>query len=526
MLIVINRERVMKVENELAVEAKFEKNFAYKITMLLIDYRWIFVVPIVLPLSYFLTKIWDFRDWYYYKFKSHPELHEKRVQAIRDQILNWRNSGSSELLCTSRKWWQSISSRTTSYKKKENSIEVKLFDILDVDFEKQTIRVEPLVNIGRLLKYLNPKGWSVPVVPELYDLTVSGLILGYGIEASSHKHGLFYDLATAIEVMTADGTVVRATPDNEHKDLYYSLPWSYGAMGFIVAVELKIIPIKSWVKVTYHPFKTLAAITDKFTALSTAKNPTDFVEGIMYDKDRGVIIEGQMVDAPSGTINRQGLWFKPWFYKYCETIREEHTEFVPLKHFYRRHNKSIFWEGELIIPFGNHPIFRWLLGWLMPPKVAFLKLTQGEKIKQYYEDMHVIQECLVPMTKLTKTIEFCDSNFDCYPVWLCPHKVLNTTPQGTLSPEDKSGPSQMFVDVGIWYAPRAVLRGEPFNVRQATKNFEQYLIENHGYQALYAVTELNREDYNKMFDRTLYDAVRKKYNAIGTFMDSYDKVKR
>jgi delta24-sterol reductase len=338
-------------------------------------------------------------------------------------------------------------------------------------------------------------------------------------------------LATAIEVMTADGEVIRATPDNEHKDLYYSLPWSYGSMGFIVAVELKIIPVKDWVKVTYYPCESLDNITEKFTDLSNHEKPSDFVEGILYDEDMGVIIEGQMVDSPQkGKINRQGLWFKPWFYKYCENIlksKKEHTEYVPLTHFYRRHHKSIFWEGELIIPFGNHPIFRWILGWLMPPKVAFLKLTQGEKIKKYYEDMHVIQECLVPITKLKKTIEFCHSNFECYPVWLCPHKVLNTSPQGPLSPLEKTDDDyEMFVDVGVWYAPRAVLRGEPFNVKRSTKNFEQFLIDNHGYQALYAITELNREDYNKMFDRTLYNQVRKKYNAIGTFMDSYDKVKR
>ncbi len=34
-----------------------------------------------------------------------------------------------------------------------------------------------------------------------------------------------------------------------------------------------------------------------------------------------------------------------------------------------------------MIPFGNHPLFRALLGWLCPPKIAFLKLTTTPGIR-------------------------------------------------------------------------------------------------------------------------------------------------
>lgn len=32
--------------------------------------------------------------------------------------------------------------------------------------------MEPLVTMGQLTAYLNPMGWTIPVVPELDDLTV------------------------------------------------------------------------------------------------------------------------------------------------------------------------------------------------------------------------------------------------------------------------------------------------------------------------------------------------------------------
>ena len=37
---------------------------------------------------------------------------------------------------------------------------------------------------------LNPLGWTLPVVPELDDLTVGGLVCGVGVETSSHRYVL------------------------------------------------------------------------------------------------------------------------------------------------------------------------------------------------------------------------------------------------------------------------------------------------------------------------------------------------
>jgi delta24-sterol reductase len=36
----------------------------------------------------------------------------------------------------------------------------------------QTVRVEPLVSMGQLSATLNPLGWTIPILPEMDDLTV------------------------------------------------------------------------------------------------------------------------------------------------------------------------------------------------------------------------------------------------------------------------------------------------------------------------------------------------------------------
>ena len=66
-------------------------------------------------------------------------------------------------------------------------IKIDLPNILSIDENQQRVRVEPMVTIGDLNDYLIKKGWMLPVVPELDDLTIGGLVMGGGIETTSHK---------------------------------------------------------------------------------------------------------------------------------------------------------------------------------------------------------------------------------------------------------------------------------------------------------------------------------------------------
>ena len=67
-------------------------------------------------------------------------------------------------------------------------IRINLGNNVSVDTKKQIVSVEPMVTIGILNDYLIKLGWTVPVVPELDDLTIGGLVMGGGIETTSHKY--------------------------------------------------------------------------------------------------------------------------------------------------------------------------------------------------------------------------------------------------------------------------------------------------------------------------------------------------
>ena len=68
---------------------------------------------------------------------------------------------------------------------------------------------------------------------------LGGLLMGVGIETSSHKYGLFNDNVVAAEVVLSDGALMKCSL-TENRDLFDALPWSYGTLGLLVSVTLKV----------------------------------------------------------------------------------------------------------------------------------------------------------------------------------------------------------------------------------------------------------------------------------------------
>lgn len=111
------------------------------------------------------------------------------------------------------------------------------------------------------------------------------------------------------------------TKDGPHSHLFNVMPWSHGALGFLVGITLRVVPSAPYVKLTYRPFKTMAGFAEAYQerlAQAHAKDPEVpfFLEGIAYSKDEAVLVEGRLCKsvAESGAgLNRIGMWHKPWY---------------------------------------------------------------------------------------------------------------------------------------------------------------------------------------------------------------------
>eukprot|EP01038_Epipyxis_sp_PR26KG_P010467 gene10467-14061_t len=507
--------------------------FEYLIT----NYRWFFVVFFLMPMSltydmYFLI----INTWTFMTHKSNPSKHASRVDKISIDIKDWIKGGSKQKLCTARPGWQAMSLRQGKYKKSYRNIDCNLHDILKVDTEKCTCTVEPMCTMGQITHTLLPLGWSLPVLPELDDLTVGGLVAGVGIETSSHKYGLFQHVCVAFELVLADGSIVTCTKES-NPDLFYSVPWSHGTLGFLVSVEIQIIRCKPYVDLTYIPYHNKAAAIDRFIKESREAN-FDFVECLAYSPEEYVVMLGRQTDnRNAATYNPIGLWYKEWFYihtqKYLtlsskQNAKTEFREIIPLRHYYHRHTKSLFWELSDVIPFGNNIIFRVLFGWMMPPKPSLLKLTQTEALRKLYELHHVVQDMLVPIVDLSEALSVFDKEVYIYPLWLCPFKIFHNGTENDETSAGKKGkkrksksnllenergfihplPSdEMFVDIGAYGNPQT----KNFKARDTCRRLEDYVRSVNGYQMMYADSYMTQEEFRSMFDHTLYDKLRDEY---------------
>jgi FAD/FMN-containing dehydrogenase len=74
------------------------------------------------------------------------------------------------------------------------------------------------------------------------DIGIAGYSLGGGVGWYARKHGLQTNAVTAIELVTADGELVRADRDNE-PELFWALRGGGGNFGVVTALEFDLFPI-------------------------------------------------------------------------------------------------------------------------------------------------------------------------------------------------------------------------------------------------------------------------------------------
>ncbi|MGZ5000520.1 MAG: FAD-binding protein [Methylomonas sp.] len=495
---------------------------------ILTHYRGIFATVFLLPVSAVYAAFASLRNWIAFRLSSAPDKHGARVEAVIRQIEDWKSRGAVQKLCTARSGWKTMSELVPKYKLSHRKIDVGMYDILEINAQRGTVRVEPLVTMGQISSNLISKGWTLPVVPELDSLTVGGLIMGFGIETSSHKYGLFQHICQTFEIVTAEGKLVKCSP-SENAELFYQIPWSHGTLGFLVAAELSIIPAKKYVRVRYQPVYSLDNMVGVFEQASRDTENNDFAEGLVYGRDRAVIMTGKLVDdvASDGPVNAIGLWYKPWFYKHVQTFLERNKqgiEYIPLRHYFHRHTRGYFWAMEEIIPFGNHPVFRALLGWALPPRIELLKYTETQTTQRLREKFHVIQDMLMPIRYLRQAILYFDEHFCLYPLWLSPMAIKeNRGELGFIHPfrTNEGTVDEMYVDIGAYGTPGK----KEFDNAAALPLLEKFVIEHGGYQALYARTTMSNADFRKMFDHAGYDRLRERLPYCRQAFDEvYDKV--
>ena len=79
-----------------------------------------------------------------------------------------------------------------------------------------------------------------PLSGSITDVGIVGYTTGGGLGPMARTHGLAIDKVRAIEVVTGDGVLRRATP-TEHPELFFALRGAKGMLGIITAIEFDLV---------------------------------------------------------------------------------------------------------------------------------------------------------------------------------------------------------------------------------------------------------------------------------------------
>jgi FAD/FMN-containing dehydrogenase len=112
---------------------------------------------------------------------------------------------------------------------------------IEIDPENQIARIDAGVRSVELVEAAAQHGLA-PLAGSSPDVGVVGYTLGGGLSWFGRKYGLAASNVHAIELVTADGRLVRT--DGEHEpDLFWALRGGGGSFGIVTALELRLIHI-------------------------------------------------------------------------------------------------------------------------------------------------------------------------------------------------------------------------------------------------------------------------------------------
>jgi decaprenylphospho-beta-D-ribofuranose 2-oxidase len=120
------------------------------------------------------------------------------------------------------------------------SISMRHLDrILQLDADAGTVRVEPGLTIGALLRHLVGEGFWFPVLPGHPEITVGGCVAFNTHGKTQHDVGQFADHVVALTLLHPDHGETVCTPEH-NSDLFFLTVGGMGLTGWIVDVTLRI----------------------------------------------------------------------------------------------------------------------------------------------------------------------------------------------------------------------------------------------------------------------------------------------
>jgi FAD/FMN-containing dehydrogenase len=162
-------------------------------------------------------------------------------------------------------------------------IDLSLMRSVHIDPARQTARVEGGATWADFEREASVFGLST-TGGVISTTGVAGLTLGGGIGWLVGKHGLTVDNLLAVELVTADGSLLRASAD-EHSDLFWALRGGGGNFGVATMFEFQLHPVAEVLAgMLVWPASDAREISEFYRAF-TRNNPEEMTTYLQFARD-------------------------------------------------------------------------------------------------------------------------------------------------------------------------------------------------------------------------------------------------
>jgi FAD/FMN-containing dehydrogenase len=396
---------------------------------------------------------------------------------------------------------------------------------LDLSGFRHVIHVEPAqswVDVEGLCTYEDcvagtlPHGVMPALVPQLKTITVGGAAAGVGIEATSFRVGLVHDTLLELDVLLPTGEIVTCTAENEHRDLFFGFPNSYGTLGYALRLRLRTLPVKRFVRVEHLRCNDARA----FFALLAERcaGPADFVDGVVFDAQTMVVNTGTFVDSAPW---QSDYTFERIYYK---SLLEKEVDYLTAHDYLWRWDTDWFWCSKNLG--AQNPLVRRLFGRDRLNSRTYTKVMRFNakwgftralsKLRGRHPES-VIQDVDIPLANAPAFLAFFLRDIGLLPVWTCPIGPADHGNAFTLYPLQSPG---LYVNFGFWDVVESKTAHEPGHFNRL---IEQKVLELGGIKSLYSDCYFDRDTFARAYAIDHYRALKAKYDPRQRTLDLYDK---
>ena len=388
--------------------------------------------------------------------------------------------------------------------------------VLDIDAEDGWVDVEGMTTYEDLVAQTLAHGVMPAVVPQLKTITVGGAAAGVGIEATSHRFGLVHNTMLELDVLLPSGEVVHCTPENEHQDLFFGFPNSYGTLGYALRLRLRTQTVKPFVLVQHLQH---SAPTEFFGDLAArCRNGVSFIDGVVFGAQQQVISVASFVDVAP--------WHSDYSFDhvYYRSLLEKKVDYLSVQDYLWRWDTDWFWCSKNLG--AQHPLLRRLLGRSHLNSRTYTKIMRWNarwgvtrRLARWRGRFteSVIQDVDIPIAAAADFLAFLLREIGILPIWICPVRALEPGRQFTLYP---MAPDSLYVNFGFWDVVESVLSYEPGHFNRV---IEREVMRLGGIKSLYSESYFTREEFAQAYGMEAYQALKAKYDPGTRMLGLYEK---